>query len=179
MNKYSDVVIIGGGAIGCSVAYELSKRSVKCTVFEKEKLASGASGATAGMIGPIWYIDHGIEPYFDLGMRSYYMFPSLVEELIEVGIDPEYQQTGAVKILFDEQDDSYLLDDFQWQKELGIGVRWLDREELVEREPEISDHALGAVLSPGDASVRGTAYVRGLALAATRRGATIYEETDI
>ena len=179
MNKNSDVAIVGGGAIGCSIAYELSKRGIECTVFEKERLASGASGATAGMIGPIWYIDHKIEPYFDLGMRSYYMFPSLVEELKEVGIDPEYQQTGAVKILFDEQDDSYLLDDFQWQKELGIGVRWLDREELVEREPKISDQALGAVLSPADASVRGTAYVNGLALAASRLGAMVYEETDI
>ena len=179
MNKNSDVAIVGGGAIGCSIAYELSKRGIECTVFEKERLASGASGATAGMIGPIWYIDHKIEPYFDLGMRSYYMFPSLVEELKEVGIDPEYQQTGAVKILFDEQDHSYLLDDFQWQKELGIGVRWLDREELVEREPKISDQALGAVLSPADASVRGTAYVNGLALAASRLGAMVYEETDI
>ena len=89
MNKNSDVAIIGGGAVGCSIAYELSKRNVECTILEKERLASGASGATAGMIGPLWYIDHEIEHYFHLGMNSYYMFPSLVEELIEVGIDPE------------------------------------------------------------------------------------------
>ena len=111
MNKNSDVAIIGGGVIGCSIAYELSKMGVMCTVFEKGRLASGASGATAGMIGPIWYIDQDREPYFDLGMRSFKMFPALVDELIEVGIDPEFQQTGAIKVLFDEDAHPFLLDD--------------------------------------------------------------------
>lgn len=179
MNKNSDVAIIGGGVIGCSIAYELSKMGVMCTVFEKGRLASGASGATAGMIGPIWYIDQDREPYFDLGMRSFKMFPALVDELIEVGIDPEFQQTGAIKVLFDEDADAFLLDDLEWQKELGIGVRWMDRHELMEREPEITAKALGGVFSPYDGSVRGAAFVKSLALAATRLGSTILEGTEV
>ena len=179
MNKNSDVAIIGGGVIGCSIAYELSKRGVPCTVFEKGRLASGASGATAGMIGPIWYIDRDREPYFDLGMRSFKMFPALVDELREVGIDPEFQQTGAIKVLFNEDDDAFLLDDLEWQKKLGIGVRWMDRQELMEREPEITDKALGGVFSPSDGSVRGAVFVKSLALAATRLGSTILEGTEV
>ena len=62
MVRSVDVAIIGGGAIGCSIAYEISKKGMSCIVFEKTRLASGASGATAGMIGPIWYMDHTIYP---------------------------------------------------------------------------------------------------------------------
>ena len=50
MVRSVDVAIIGGGVIGCSIAYELSKKRMNCIVFEKTRLASGASGATAGMI---------------------------------------------------------------------------------------------------------------------------------
>ena len=79
MNDTTDVAIIGGGVIGCSIAYQLSKKGIKCTVLEKNKLASGASGATAGIIGPIWYLDHTIKPYFEMGFRSLEIFPSLGE----------------------------------------------------------------------------------------------------
>ena len=75
MPRSVDIAIIGGGVIGCSIAYELSKENVKCIVFEKTRLASGASGATAGMIGPIWYMDHTIDPYFQLGMKVVILFP--------------------------------------------------------------------------------------------------------
>ena len=115
MSHTTDVAIIGGGVIGCSIAYQLSKKGIKSTVFEKNKLASGASGATAGIIGPIWYLDHTIKPYFDMGMRSLEIFPSLVEELKEAGIDPEFQQNGGMKIVLDEDTNTLLLDNLQLQ----------------------------------------------------------------
>ena len=122
MVRSVDVAIIGGGAIGCSIAYEISKKGMSCIVFEKTRLASGASGATAGMIGPIWYMDHTINPYFQLGMKSWESFPNLVEELKESGVDPEFQQNGAIKVLLDESRDGFLLDDLKWQEKLGLGI---------------------------------------------------------
>ena len=174
-----DVAIIGGGVIGCSIAYELSKKGVDCIVFEKTTLASGASGATAGMIGPIWYMDHTIDPYFQLGMKSWNLFPNLVEELKESGIDPEFQQNGAIKVFLDESSDSFLLDDLKWQEKLGLGVRWIDRKELLEREPQITDKALGGIFSPKDATIKGSAFVRALAHSAGKSGATILEGVDV
>jgi len=148
-------------------------------VFEKNKLASGASGATAGIIGPIWYLDHTIKPYFDMGMRSLEIFPSFVEELKEAGIDPEFQQNGGMKIVLDEDTNTLLRDNLQWQKELGIGVRWIDKQELLEREPEITDRAEGGVFSPRDASIRGAAYTNSLAHASTRLGMTYLEGVEV
>ena len=179
MLRSVDIAIIGGGVIGCSIAYELSKKDVKCIVFEKTRLASGASGATAGMIGPIWYMDHTIDPYFQLGMKSWNSFPNLIEELKESGIDPEFQQNGAIKVFFDESRDGFLLDDLKWQEKLGLGVRWIDRKELIEREPQISDKALGGIFSPKDATIKGSAFVRALAHSAGNLGATILEGIDV
>ena len=179
MVRSVDVAIIGGGVIGCSIAYELSKKGMNCIVFEKTRLASGASGATAGMIGPIWYMDHTINPYFQLGMESWESFPNLVEELKESGVDPEFQQNGAIKVLLDESSDGFLLDDLKWQEKLGLGVRWIDRKELIDREPEITDKALGGIFSPKDATIKGSAFVRALAHSAGNLGATILENLDV
>jgi len=179
LNQSTDVAIVGGGVIGCAIAYQLSKMGINCTVFEKNRLASGASGATAGMIGPIWHIDQTPDSYFQLGMRSLEIFPNLVKELEEAGIDPEFQQTGAVKVLFDEIDDAVLLDNLKWQKELGIGVRWIDRKELNNREPEITGKAVGGVFSPRDGSIVGVSFVNALAHAATRLGARFFEDVEV
>ena len=47
MADTSDVVIIGGGAAGCAVAYYLAKRGVKATIIEREGIAAKAAGFTA------------------------------------------------------------------------------------------------------------------------------------
>ena len=148
MSQTTDIAIIGGGVIGCSIAYQLAKRGVECTVFDKGRFASGASGATAGIVGPIRYVDHSIKPYFELGMRSLKMFPTLTAELKEAGVDPEFQQNGAVKVALTDKLNNLLHENLVWQGELGIGVHWIDRDELLEREPEIAPVAQGGVLSP-------------------------------
>ena len=93
-----DVAIIGGGVIGCSIAYELSKRGVRSIVFERGRYGAGASRATTGIIGPLF---HGGVPSnkdkFALGLRSLEMFAGLAAELQEAGVDPEIQLTGLHK----------------------------------------------------------------------------------
>ena len=64
MNKNSvnntndfDVTIIGGGAIGVSIAYKLSKSKFRCAIVEKNTIGSGATQAAAGIISPLFYGD--------------------------------------------------------------------------------------------------------------------------
>ena len=115
MAKTTDVAIIGGGVIGCSIAYQLSKNGVECLVFEQNTLASGASGASVGIVGPIWYLDNTIESFFELGMQSLEIFPSLSEELLEAGFDPQFHQTGVIKVALDEQLFEMLQNNLAWQ----------------------------------------------------------------
>ena len=179
MTRTTDVAIIGGGVIGCSIAYQLAKRGITSTVFEKDRLASSASGATAGIVGPIWYVDHTVEPYFDLAMRSLDMFPKLTEDLKVAGVDPEYREGGVMKVALDDELQEVLQDNLIWQGELGMGVHWIDQDELREREPHVTPDAQGAVLSPNEGSIRGEAYVNSLAHAAAGLGATILERTEV
>ncbi len=179
MPQTTDVAIIGGGVIGCSIAYQLAKRGIRSTIFEKDCLASSASGATGGIVGPIWYVDHTIGPYFDLAMRSFEMFPALTQELKDTGIDPEYRQNGVMKVALTDELYGILQDNLTWQSELGIGVRWIDQDELREREPYLTPEARGAVFSPQEGNIRGHAYVRSLAHAACQLGATCIEGSEV
>ena len=54
-----DVAIVGGGVIGCAIAWQLTKNGVSCALVERGAFGRGASGATAGIVGPLWHIDPG------------------------------------------------------------------------------------------------------------------------
>ena len=179
MPKTSDVVIIGGGVIGCSIAYQLAKLGVKSTVLERSHLGGGASGATAGVVGPLWHLDHNSKATFSLGMRSLEMFPSLANELVEVGINPGFRQNGILWLAFTQQEVEELKDKLAWQGELSRGVVWLEPAEILQREPELSHEVLGGVFSPEEGHVEGQRYVEALAHAASRLGATFLQGSEV
>ena len=104
MPETADVVIIGGGVMGCSVAYQLAKLGIQSLLLERGRLAAGASGATAGMVSPLWHVNHDNEALFDLGMTGLSDFPKLALELSEAGIDPEFRQCGIIKVAMNSGD---------------------------------------------------------------------------
>ena len=102
MTKHSDVVIVGGGVMGCATAYYLARRGITSSVFEQNTFGWGASGATAGVVGPLWHVPHDNEPYFELALKSLRMFPTLASDLTDAGLDPQYRQSGVLKVAFTE-----------------------------------------------------------------------------
>ena len=62
MRTSAEVVIIGGGVIGCSIAYNLAREKVDVVVLERDYLASGASGRCGGMVYAGWYPGRASEP---------------------------------------------------------------------------------------------------------------------
>ena len=179
MPQTSDVVIIGGGVIGCSVAYQLAKLGVKSTVLERAHFAAGASGATAGVVGPLWHLEPESKATFDLGMRTLEMFPSLANELVDAGVDPGFRQKGILKLAFTQDEVEELKDNLAWQGELGHGVSWLEPSEILQREPEVNPHVLGGVFSPEEGHVIGQRYVEALVHAASRLGVTFLQGAEV
>src|SRR5579859_1245907 len=97
MYQKADVVIIGGGVIGCSLAYYLRKHRLEVTVLEKEEIGSQASSAAAGLLAPLGPLS-GPGPFADLLLAGFALFPSLVPELENAsGIRLGYDQTGALR----------------------------------------------------------------------------------
>src|SRR5207245_9974259 len=88
-----DVLIVGGGVIGCAVAYELAKEGLRVTLLERAGLCAGASGANAALIWPqAMHRDVAL----DLTRACARLFPTLCDEL---GSDIAYRRTrGMVAI---------------------------------------------------------------------------------
>ncbi len=175
----SDVVIIGGGVIGCSIAYQLAKQQVRTVVMDRTRFAAGASGATAGVISPLWHVNPAVEPMWRLGMRSLELFPSLAAELSEAGIDPEFRQAGVFKLAFTADEAEELRRNLVWQSGLEMGVVWLDPAEVVHREPEVNPAVLGGVFSPKEGYIRGQGLVDSLVQAASRLGAQFHQGVEV
>ena len=177
--KTADIVIIGGGVIGCLVAYYLAKRKVQVLVLDRSRFGSNASGATVGVISPFWHVDPTIKAMWNLGVRSLELFPSLAAELTESGIDPEFRQSGVLKLAFTEHQAGELKRNLARQSPLDTSVVWLDPNDLLERDPAVNPLVLGGVLTPNEGYVRGQRLVDSLVQAATTFGATFFENTEV
>src|SRR5438477_9736522 len=98
MQSTTDVLIIGGGVIGCSIAYNLRKLGVAVTVVDTGEIGAEASSAAAGLLAPLGSLS-GAGPLADLLLASWSIFPALVPELEQVsGIPLEYEQTGSLRV---------------------------------------------------------------------------------
>src|ERR1051326_9488324 len=100
--KFPDIVIVGGGVVGCAAAYFLAREGVSLTLLERDGLAAHASGAAAGMLAPICE-SSGEGPFFEFGLHSLGLFPALAEELRErSGVDPQYVPSGVLRVRSEE-----------------------------------------------------------------------------
>ncbi|MGZ4172380.1 MAG: FAD-dependent oxidoreductase, partial [Solirubrobacteraceae bacterium] len=79
----ADVVIVGGGAIGLSVAWRAAQRGLDVVVLERGRAGHGTSHYAAGMLAPIAEVTPGEEPLLELGLRSARGYPRFVQALLE------------------------------------------------------------------------------------------------
>ena len=179
MPESVDVAIIGGGVMGCAIAWQLASRGVSCALVERGVFGGGASGATAGVVGPLWHLDPDDPAMFGLGMRSLELFPQWAAELTEAGVNPEFQQNGVMKVAFTGEEVAELRGSHRWQSELDLGAEWLERDDVLRREPEANPEVLAAIFSPQEGCVRGQRFCDSLVHAAGRLGARLYERTEV
>lgn len=176
----ADIGIVGGGIIGCAIAYELAKaRAGRIVVFERGVPGAQASGAAAGVLA----VSSSRAPggvLFDLKRRGIACFPTLVEALrAETGIDVEYRQDGLVEVAFSEEQLHSLATLVQRRRGQGFHSELLTAGALREREPQASEEAAGAAFFPDDHAVNNARLVEALRAAAERRGVEIRCNADI
>ena len=169
----ADVVIIGGGVIGSSVAYHLSKRKMQVLVLEKKGLVSGTSSACDGLI---YLQSKKPGPHLKLAMESRKRFDSLQEEL---GTDIEFRSRGGMIVVETQEELEAMRLFLEEQQETGLEVTLLGTKEARELEPSLSEGVLGCTYSPLDGQVNpialGLAFLQG----AKAQGAKIYPFTGV
>ncbi len=171
MNRnHTDVIIIGGGIIGCTVAYNLAKRDVKPLLIDKATaVGTEASWAGAGIL-----TSHASthEPYPTLCRASLALYPALAEELrAETLIDIEFIQSGTLSVFFNEAEAAGLIGLADRRVKRGFSAEVLTAEQARQSEPALAKSIAGAVLFPEDAQVRNPKMVTALAKGAAQLGA--------
>ena len=158
MEATTDVVIVGGGVIGCAIAYYLRKSGVDVIVLEKGEIGTQASSAAAGLLAPLGSLS-GPGPFADLLLASWNMFPSLVAELENASdLHLEYQQTGSLRIVRNPKTTSNLRKRMNEWQPLGLEMHWLSGKETHQREPLLASDVSAAIYAPGEAQIKATGW---------------------
>ena len=168
----TEVLIIGGGIIGLSIARELRRKGVqKITILEKNSACGmEASSAAAGMLAPQAEADRA-DDFFDFCQASRDLYPELAAELFEeTGVDIELDQTGTLYLAFTEKDAEELEKRFKWQEQASLKVEKLDAKKILEMEPKISPKVLCGLYFPLDWQIENRKIVEALNLQLTGIG---------
>lgn len=178
MNHATDVLIIGGGVVGTSIAYHLRKLGVDVSVLEREEIGSQASSAAAGLLAPLGPLP-GPGPLADLLLSSFAMFPSLVPELEEAsGIHLEYERPGALRTVRNPKRIANLKKRMKAWEPLGLQMYWLTGEEARQHEPLLGPDVCAAIYAPEESQIRAPQVVKAFAKAASNLGARIYSHSE-
>ena len=167
----ADVVIVGGGVMGCAVALRLARRGAAVTVIERGIPGAEASSAAAGMLAPQMEAE-GPGPMLELGLRSRALYPALASELADMtGIDIGYVKSGVLAVALTEDDERALGTRRVWQTARGMRVEALTGDAARVREPALGPAVHGALLFPDDAQVNARSLARAFSQAAAAAGA--------
>jgi len=168
-----DVVIIGGGIIGCCCAYYLAREGVKVHLVERGSIASGASGACEGNILQ-WDKQPGIE--LKLGMASASLYETLSQEL---PLDIEYVKKGSILVAENEEGLSSAEQIVRSLQSEGVPCRMATRNDLFELEPNLARDIVGGAIFPEDAQVQPMLATIAFAQAAKDHGAIVQTFTEV
>ncbi|WP_335869096.1 glycine oxidase ThiO [Bacillus sp. 2205SS5-2] len=179
MNQHYDAIIVGGGVIGTSIAYNLSKRGRKVLLLERNQIASRASKAAAGMLGAQTEIKRD-GPFFQLAKQSRVQFPSLAHELKEVsGIDIEFFRNGMIKVARTEDEALHLKELVRHHQEMGEQAEWMTASVLSRTESALSNVLKGGMSIEQDGNVSSLQLTKAFAHSAQLLGTEIKEYTEV
>jgi len=169
----SDVIVVGGGVIGLSIAWRAAQRGLRVTVIDPEP-GSGASHYAAGMLAPVTEVHYGEEDLLRLNLASARRYPSFVAELEELArTSVGYRLCGTLAIAFDTDDRAALDDLGKYQVSLGLSAQSLSSRECRALEPFLAPSVRGGLLVEGDHQVDNRRLVEALIAACVRSDVTI------
>lgn len=178
-SKKYEVVIIGGGVIGVSIAYKLSMNNIKCAIIEKNNLGHGATRAAAGVISPLFYGSDQIgSPMSKMRILSYEMFLNLENEFEELEIESPYKKTGIFRTAFDESELQLLKNLSETTKKFGVKSELIDDLNLRNELNFINEEITSGMFFPDEGYVDGLDFVTKLKFAITKMGSDVFENEE-
>lgn len=178
MKQSADVLIVGAGVIGCSIAYFLRKRGLEVIVLERGNIGAQSSSAAAGLLAPLRPLGE-MDPFKQLQIAGMQRLASFVPDLEEIsGISVEYERTGTLRILPPEK----IAPTKEWAqawRNKGFQIEVLSSEEARAREPHLFREVPGAVWIADEAQVTPALLMSAYERAARVLGAQLYDHTEV
>lgn len=173
MSQTFDVIIIGGGAIGCTTAFFLAEQGLNVALFDKGKLAHEASWASAGMIGPS--AAPGIPWYQETTTLSKQLYDKLNDQLYDLtGRKIGYGGNGMLTVATSEAEAHAVRREVDQQKSCGINIELLTGADARIQEPALPEDTLAAAWAKDNRYLDARTYTEVIAHAAEHQGAKLY-----
>jgi len=164
----SDVLVIGGGIIGLSIAIALSQKGANVTIVERDLCGIGATWAAAGMLAPEAERLEG--NLLDFGIRSREMYPQWIANLMRLsGQDCGYWCCGIIAPVLEESD----------RQVISKHPQYISREESLKRQSGLGKSVLGSLWLPEDGQVNNRKLTQALLAAARSLSIKILEGTTV
>jgi glycine oxidase len=176
----ADVVVVGGGAIGCAAALYLSKAGARVTLLERADLAGEASGAAAGILSAL--SEEGAtrsDEFQDFCIRALRAYAEVLPELEATGHDLRYRRTGILHLAMTPDEVDRLRERYRLHKKVSPDTYWVGQADIAKEEPEANPEALAAMVSPSEHYLDPQRLVLALADAARKHGARIITQQEV
>ncbi len=177
----STCVIVGGGVLGLSTAWELSRRGLRCQLLDQGQVGRSSSWAGAGILPPA-RADTALDPIDRLRGLSHELHPQWATQLQQItGVDTGFRKCGGVYVARSAGEAALLVGLAQYWSEYQLECRFLSPAALAEVEPNL--HAVSAahefrcaLWAPDEAQLRPPHHLRALKIACELSGVQI--QTD-
>jgi 4-methylaminobutanoate oxidase (formaldehyde-forming) len=172
--SHAQVVIIGGGIHGCSVAYHLAREGWNDVVLlERKQLTSGTTWHAAGLVGQLQG-SHSTTAFAKYGVE-------LLQDIeAETGQNPGFRQNGSISVALNSERLAELKRKADFASLFGVEAHAMSVDEIAERWPLMNpEGVLGGIHMPSDGSANPIDLTNALAKGARMHGATIRENIKV
>ena len=172
--QHAEVVVIGAGIVGCSIAYHLAKMGWKdVVVLERSAIVSGTTAHSAGLVTQLRHT----RALTDISRYGVQLYQDLKDE---TGLDTGFRQTGSISVARTQGRMDELRRMISMAKSFGVEMNEIGLDEAKKLWPLLSIEGLvGAVHLPYDGETVPDSTANALATGATRRGVQIIENTPV
>lgn len=203
MSRAADVVVVGGGVIGCAVAFYAARRGLSVALVDQPKPGRATSASAGGLwpLGESSGLGCGVifhkamvasgaakagqgpeqlpKRFLDFAIQSNEMFPRLAEELREAaGMDIELEPTSLLFLMYDEGDESFARS--LWRGcSFSRSLEWLTPDAAAAAEPALTRKLRGALRFHGDDQVNPYKLADALRAGARHHGARLLPHTEV
>jgi len=171
--RKADVVVVGGGVIGSSILYHLSKRKIQAVLLEKGELISGTSGACDGLI---FLQSKKPGSHLRLAQEGTKRFSNLKNEL---HFEIEYRNSGGMIVIENDHELKVMERFVVEQRKIGLDISLLDIHQAREKEPSLSEKIFGSTFSPLDGKVNPLLLTHAFIRSAKKLGARVFTENEV